>query len=106
MTTVSSSAGGAKLTFEGIHDLILGEDVHRRSAKESSRSLLSIEEKRRKSHRGRGGRGRSKSRKRGVSKNRKDVTCWNCKENGHFKNQCSKPLADNEKNEMNITTNA
>ena len=102
VTAVSSSAGGAKLTFDGIRDLILGEDVRRRSAGEASSSLLSTEDRGRGSNRGGGGRGRSKSRKRGQSKNRKDITCWNCKEKGHFKNQCPKPSADKGKKEVNM----
>ena len=104
VTAVSSSSGTTKLTFEGIRDLILGEDIRRRSAGESSSNLLSTEERGRKSNRGGNGKGRSrsKSRKRGQSKNRKDITCWNCKENGHFRNQCPKPSADKGKKEVNV----
>nr|GEW43769.1 retrovirus-related Pol polyprotein from transposon TNT 1-94 [Tanacetum cinerariifolium] len=41
----------------------------------------------------------SNSKRRGQSKNRKDIECWNCKEKGHFRNQCPKPKA--EKKEVN-----
>ncbi|KAI3767934.1 hypothetical protein L2E82_18363 [Cichorium intybus] len=68
VTAVSSSVGGAKLTFESIRNLILSEDVRRRSIGESSSSLLSTEDRGRKSNRGGGGRGRSKSRKRDKGK--------------------------------------
>ncbi|XP_023763707.1 retrovirus-related Pol polyprotein from transposon TNT 1-94 [Lactuca sativa] len=68
VTTINSSAGGAKLTFESIRDSILGEDVHRRSGGESSNNLLSTE--------------------------------------GHFRNQCPKPVADKGKNEMNIASDS
>lgn len=106
VTAVSSSVGGAKLTFESIRNLILSEDVRRRSIGESSSSLLSAEDRGRKSNRGGGGRGRSKSRKRGQSKNRSDITCWNCKEKGHFRNQCPKPSADKGKKEVNMAVDS
>ncbi|KAL9249316.1 Retrovirus-related Pol polyprotein from transposon TNT 1-94-like protein, partial [Drosera capensis] len=37
------------------------------------------------------GLGRSKSKKRGQSKPRKDITCWNCQKKGHFRRQCIAP---------------
>ncbi|VFQ79644.1 unnamed protein product [Cuscuta campestris] len=51
ITAVTSSAGPDGFTFEKIRDLVLGEDVRRRSS---------------------------------------GVTCWKCKEVGHFRNQCPK----------------
>nr|GEY72980.1 retrovirus-related Pol polyprotein from transposon TNT 1-94 [Tanacetum cinerariifolium] len=77
ITAVSSSTGSAKLSFEGIRDLILGEDMRRRSAGESSSSLLNTEDRGRSLNKRDGGRGKSKMRKRSQSKNRKDITCWN-----------------------------
>nr|GEW91463.1 retrovirus-related Pol polyprotein from transposon TNT 1-94 [Tanacetum cinerariifolium] len=53
-----------------------------------------------------GGRGKSKMRKRSQSKNKKDITCWNYKERGHFRNQCTKPFADKGKKEMNMATDS
>ncbi|CAH9079423.1 unnamed protein product [Cuscuta epithymum] len=103
VTAVSSSSGTTKLTFEGIRDLILGEDIRRRSSGDSSNSLLSTEDRGRKSTRGGNKKGRSKLRKRGQSKNRKDINCWNCKENGHFRNHCPKASADKGKKEVNVT---
>ncbi|KAD4889467.1 hypothetical protein E3N88_21540 [Mikania micrantha] len=100
---VSSSSGTTKLTFESVRDLILGEDIRRRSSGESSSSLLSTESRGRRTDRGHS-RSRSKSRKRGQSKPRKDITCWNCKENGHFKSQCPKPILTKEKKEVNAAT--
>ena len=52
VTAVSSSAGGAKMTFEMIRNLILSEDVHRQNNRETSSSLLSVEERRRGANRG------------------------------------------------------
>lgn len=94
VTAVTSSAGSEKFTFEGIRDLILGEAVRRKNSVESSSDLLNV-------GRGRGNnRGsRSGNRKRSQSKARNDVTCWNCKEVGHFRNQCP-----NEKKEVNTTS--
>ena len=86
VTAVSSASGTIKLTFESIRDLIVNEDIRRRSNGEtsSSNSLLHTESRGRKSERGRS-RGRSKSRKRGQSKTRKYIECWNCKEKATFK---------------------
>lgn len=63
---------------------------------------MSTKDKGKKTNRGDGGRGRSKSGKRGQSKNKKYITCWNSKENGQFKNQCTKPSADKGKKEVNV----
>ncbi|KAI3784421.1 hypothetical protein L1987_43520 [Smallanthus sonchifolius] len=89
--TITAVTGSVDvLTFNKVRDLILNEDSRRRSTGESSNSLLSTESRGRKSERGKN-RGRSKSRKRGQSKPRADIECWNCKEKGHFRNQCPKP---------------
>lgn len=105
VTAISSSSGSTKLKFEGIRDSILGEDIRRRSTGESSSALLSTEGRGRKKERS-NNRGRSKSKgKRGNSKARKertDIKCWNCNENGHFRSQCTKPSAD--KNELHSAT--
>ncbi|KAM0059033.1 putative RNA-directed DNA polymerase [Helianthus debilis subsp. tardiflorus] len=101
VTAVSSASGTTKLTFEGIRDLIINEDIRRRNNNEtsSSSSLLHTESRGRRNDRGTN-RGRSKSRKRGQSKNRKDIECWNCKEKGHFRSQCTKPAAKKEVNSV------
>ncbi|KAJ0555551.1 putative RNA-directed DNA polymerase [Helianthus annuus] len=101
VTAVSSASGTTKLTFDSIHDLILNEDIRRRSNGESSSSssLLHTENRGRRNDRGHN-RGRSKSRRRGPSKNRKDIECWNCKEKGHFRSQCTKPAAKKEVNSV------
>ncbi|VFQ79061.1 unnamed protein product [Cuscuta campestris] len=83
---VTGSVGPDGFTFDQIRDLVLGEDVRRKSFGESSGELL---------HVGRGGRncrGRGRRhRRRSQSKTRDSsgVTCWKCKEVGHFRNQCS-----------------
>ena len=82
---ISSSTRSDGFTFEKIRDLILGEDVRRRSSGElSSESLYVIRGK--KNIRDSG----SKNKRRSQSKTRdcSGVTCWNCKEVGPFRNQC------------------
>ncbi|GJR62157.1 retrovirus-related pol polyprotein from transposon TNT 1-94 [Tanacetum coccineum] len=80
------------------------EDISRKTSGEYSNSLISTKEK------GRGrkqdigqkqNRGRSKLKKRAQSKNRQDITCWNCNQKGHFQNQCLKPVASRDK-EVNM----
>jgi len=92
VTAVSSSSGTTKFTFEGIRDLILGEDLRRRSSGETSNALLSTVGRGRRQERG------SQGKKRSQSKTRKDVICWNCQEAGHFRNQCT-----SAKKEVNVT---
>ncbi|KAM0060946.1 putative RNA-directed DNA polymerase [Helianthus debilis subsp. tardiflorus] len=91
VTAVTSSSDTSKFTFVKMRDLILGEDVRRRNSGGSSCDLMHV------------GRGRknnrcsgSKNRKMSQSRARNDVTCWNCKEVGHFRNQCP-----NDKKEVN-----
>lgn len=43
--TISSWVGGVKLTFELMHNLILGEHVSMGNTREASNSLLSIEDR-------------------------------------------------------------
>ncbi|KAI3749678.1 hypothetical protein L2E82_20294 [Cichorium intybus] len=84
VTAVTSSVGTSGMTFEGVRDLVLGEDTRRKNQGGSSSSeLLNI------------GRGRGNSRNsgsRGISSSRtwKNVKCWNCQEVGHVKSQCPK----------------
>ncbi|VFR01024.1 unnamed protein product [Cuscuta campestris] len=85
VTAVTGSVGPDGFTFDQIRDLVLGEDVRRKSSGESSGELLHVGRGRRNS-RGSG----SKNRQRSQSKTRDSsgVTCWKCKEVGHFRNQC------------------
>nr|GEU29318.1 retrovirus-related Pol polyprotein from transposon TNT 1-94 [Tanacetum cinerariifolium] len=93
-----------ELKFDNIHDLVIGEDIHKKTSGEYLNSLLSAEGKGRGRKQDRGlkkNRGRLKSKKRGQSKNRQDITCWNCNQKGHFQNQCSKLVASKDK-EVNM----
>ena len=61
--------------------------------------LVGTADKGTKNDRGKGrGRNRWKSRKRGLSNNKKDITCRNCKQNGHFRNRCLAPKTQKEVN--------
>ncbi|KAD4179733.1 hypothetical protein E3N88_28324 [Mikania micrantha] len=84
VTAVTSSAGASGMTFEGIRDLVLGEDIRRKNqGGSSSYEMLHVGRGRRDS-RDSGSRGRSSSR------TKKSVKCWNCNEVGHVKSQCLK----------------
>lgn len=102
MKTFSTSFGSTKLIFKGICDLILHEDIYRRNAAETPSTVFNAKDKGRKNKKEGGGKGRSKLRKRCQQKNMKDITCWNSKENGHFRNQFSKASVDICKIEMNV----
>ncbi|VFQ93059.1 unnamed protein product [Cuscuta campestris] len=77
VTAVTGSVGPDGFTFDQIRDLVLGEDVRRKSSGESSGELLHVGRGRRNS-RGSG----SENRRRSQSKTRDSsgVTCWKCKE--------------------------
>jgi hypothetical protein len=94
VTAVTSSVGTSGMTFEGVRDLVLGEDIRRKNQGGSSSSeLLNM-------GRGRGNSrnsGSSGSRRRSSSRTWKNVKCWNCQEVGHLKSQCP-----NSKEELNI----
>ncbi|KAD4982807.1 hypothetical protein E3N88_19478 [Mikania micrantha] len=79
---VTSSVGTTDMTFEGIRDIVLGEDIRRKSnGARSSSEMLHV-------GRGRGNNRSSGSRGRSPSKTRKNVKCWSCNEVGHVKSQC------------------
>jgi ribosomal protein L19E len=87
---VSNSAGKSKLSYEDVRDLVLGEEVRRKDAGETSSSgaALNLEERGRGQERN-SGRGRSKSKKaRSKSKFGRQPECWNCGKIGHFKKNC------------------
>jgi hypothetical protein len=87
---VSNSAGKNRLSYEDVMDLVLGEEVSKKDASETSGSgaALNLEEKGR-GHESNSGKDRSKSRKgRSKSKFRRQPECWNCGKTGHFKKNC------------------
>lgn len=106
VTAICNSSGSSKMTFDGVRDAILGEDIRRRNSGESSGSLLSTESRGRKSDREQNqGRSRSKSLKRGQSKDRKEIVCWNCQKKGHFRNRCTAPAAPKGKKKEDNSAN-
>ncbi|KAD5960894.1 hypothetical protein E3N88_12366 [Mikania micrantha] len=84
VTAVTSSVGASGMTFEGIRDLVLGEDIRRKNQGGSSSSEMLHVGRGRRDSRDSGSRGRSSSR------TKKSVKCWNCNEVGHVKSQCPK----------------
>ncbi|VFQ89298.1 unnamed protein product [Cuscuta campestris] len=85
VTAVTGSVGPDGFTFDQIRDLILGEDVRRKSSGESSGELLHVGRGRRNS---RGSGRRNRQRSQSKTRDSSGVTCWKCKEVGHFRNQC------------------
>ncbi|KAL8097164.1 hypothetical protein AgCh_030321 [Apium graveolens] len=74
VTTINNSSGSGKMTFDGVRDSIIGKYIRRRNSGESLGSLLSAESRGRKFKKGQNKwRSRSKSQKRGQSKDRKDI---------------------------------
>ncbi|VFQ98428.1 unnamed protein product [Cuscuta campestris] len=82
---VTGSVGPDGFTFDQIRDLVLGEDVRRKSSGESSGELLHVG-RGRKNNRGSGSRNRQRSQSK--TRDSSGVTCWKCKEVGHYRNQC------------------
>jgi len=99
---VSNFASNSKLKLDNIRDLIISEDVRRKSSGESSNSsyglALSTETRGRSSQKGRNqGRDRSKSKGKSQPKFWNDITFWNCQKRGQFTNQCRTPRKHNNK---------
>lgn len=87
---VSNSASKSKLSYKDVRDLVLGEDVRRKDAGESSGSsaALNLEEMGRGQERN-SGKGIFKSRKaRSKSKFRRQPECRNYGKTCHFKKNC------------------
>lgn len=85
--------------------VILSEDLCMWSIEEASSSLYSIKYIGRGSNREDRGNRRLNYRMRGGQNNRMDVTCCNCKESCHVKNQCLKLMTDKGRMEMNMASN-
>jgi hypothetical protein len=87
--------------------LVLGEEVRRKDAGETSSSgaALNLEERGRGQERN-SGRGRSKSKKaRSKSKFGRQPECWNCGKTGHYKKNCRelKKKADDDSANVVVT---
>ncbi|VFR00719.1 unnamed protein product [Cuscuta campestris] len=91
VAAISSSRGSEKLRFDEIRDVVLSESIRKREMGDSSGSALSVDQKGRSKFKGQHQHGRSKSKNRGKSPNRSNITCWNCGDKGHFKADCKKP---------------
>ena len=91
VAAISSSRRSEKLKFDEIRDVVLSESIHKREVGDSSGSALSVDRRGRSKTKGQNQHGRSKSKNRGKSLNRSNVTCWKCGEKGHFPTNCTKP---------------
>ena len=87
----SSSHGSEKLKFDEICDVVLSKSIRKREVEDLSGSALSVDRRGRSKTKGQNQHGRSKSKNREKSLNRSNVTCWNCREKGHFQTNCTNP---------------
>jgi hypothetical protein len=105
---MSNSVGKSKLSYEDVRNLVLGEEVHRKDAGETSGfgAALKLEERGRGQERN-SGKGISKSKKaRSKSKFGRQPECWNCCKTGHYKKNCkelTKKKADNDSGNVVVT---
>ena len=86
VAAISSSRGSKKLKFDEIH-----KSIRKREVGHLSVSALSVDRRGRSKTKGQNQHGRSKSKYRGKSLKRSNMTCWNCGEKGHFWTNCTKP---------------
>ena len=86
VVSLSNSAPNGVVSMEQVTMSILNEELRRRNAgtRSGESQALVLEN-----------RGRGKSRDKGhadkgwsMSRSRKDIVCYNCGEEGHFKSQC------------------
>ena len=77
VAAISSSCGSEKLKFDEIRDVVLSESIRKQEVGDSSGSVLSVDRRGRSKTKGQNQHGRSKSKNRGKSLKRSNVTCWN-----------------------------
>ena len=87
MAVSNSVFGSNTLKFDDVIGVILGEEMQRQSTCETSGNALTAEARGRQRERGKSLGNHWKSRK-GRSKSRARVECWNCGKKGHLKKDC------------------
>ena len=87
MAISNSFSGSSTLKFDDVVGAILSEEMQQKSSGETSGNALSAESRGRRMERGKSLGYRSKSRK-GRSKSRSGIVCWNCGNKGHLKKDC------------------
>ena len=80
-------SGSSTLKFDDVIGVILSEEMRQKNIGETSGNGLTAEARGRQRERGKSLGNRWKSRK-GRSKSRARVECWNCGKKGHFKKDC------------------
>ena len=90
VAAISRFHGSEKVKFDEICDVVLSESIRKREVGDSSGSALSVDRRGISKTKVQNQHGRSKSKNRGISLNRSNVTCWNCGEKGHFRTNCTK----------------
>ena len=87
MAISNSVFGSSTLRFDDVVGAILSEEMRRKSSGETLGNDLSAESRGRRMERGKSSGYHSKSRK-GRSKSRSGIVCWNCGKKGHLKKDC------------------
>ena len=87
MAISNSISESSILKFDDVVSVILSEEMQQKISGETSGNALSTESRGRKMERGKSARYRSKSRK-GISKSRLGIVCWECGKKGHRKKDC------------------
>ena len=87
MVVSNSISGSRTLKFNDVIGVILSEEMQRKSIGETSGNALTTEIRGKKREKGKSLGNCWKSRK-GRSKSRARVECWNCRKKGHFKKDC------------------
>ena len=87
MAVSNSISRSSTLKFDDVIGVILSKEMRRKSIGETSGNALTIKTRGRQRERGKSPRNCWKGRK-GRSKSRARVECWNCGKKGHFKKYC------------------
>lgn len=103
-TSISSSSRKLKFEFLEVMYMIMIEEIKKHEKGFSnSGSTLNMESRGINQNKGNGRsksrstNNRSKSRNsKNSQKNKKDIECWNCGKNGHYKNECKNPKKDKD----------
>lgn len=80
-------SGSSPLKFDDVIGVILSEEMRQKSTGETLGKSLTTETRGRERERGKSLRNHRKSRK-GRSKSRTKVECWNCEKKGHLEKDC------------------
>jgi len=87
MAMINSISGSNNLKFDDVIGVILSREMRRKSIGQISANALIVENMGRQKERGKSPRNHGKYKK-GISKSRGRLECWNCGKKGHLKKDC------------------